>query len=358
MNPKKTVLLLYGGKSVEHEISVRSAKNVFDNVDTHIYNVVLVGIDKQGIWYLNEAVSADISNGDKVAPIPTRGAGELINLRDGSRVSYDIVFPVLHGTDGEDGAIQGIFKAYNIPLVGCTVLGSAVSMDKIVSKKLLKESGVPVADYLYFSHTEKDEFPFSRIVERIGLPFMIKAAALGSSVGISKVNSEDEFGPALEDAFRYGSQVLIEEFVKGRELECGVIGNESPESTLPGEIVMKKNYSFYDYQAKYQDEEAIDIVIPAQVSAETSAQIQKYCVLAYQALNCNDYSRVDVFLTEENKVVINEINTIPGFTNVSMFPMLWSNMGLKYRDLISKLLELAQSRWERQNSYQTSYDKA
>ena len=343
---------------MEHEISIRSAKNVFDNIDTQAYQVVLVGIDKQGVWYLNKSVSKDISVGDKVAPVPTKGAGELINLKDGGRIAYDIVFPVLHGTDGEDGAIQGIFKAYNVPLVGCSVLGSAVSMDKIVSKKLLKESGVPVADYLHFSNSGKDKYPFSVVVAKVGLPFMIKAAALGSSVGISKVSSVEEYESALNDAFRYGSQVLIEKFVKGRELECGVIGNERPEATLPGEIVLKKSYSFYDYQAKYQDEDAIDIVIPANVPPEIAARIQKYCVMAYQALNCNDYSRVDVFLTEENKVIINEINTIPGFTNVSMFPMLWNNMGLKYKELISKLLDLAQLRWERQNAYQTSYDKA
>ena len=358
MNPTKTVLLIYGGKSVEHEISIRSAKNVYENIDKNLFKVVLAGIDKTGLWYLHQTVSTDISQGIPIAPLPVSVVPEIMNLADHSRIRYDIVFPVLHGTDGEDGAVQGIFKAFNVPLVGCSVLGSAVAMDKIVSKKLLKESGVPVADYFYFTSGEKDAFSFEKIVEKIGLPFMVKAGALGSSVGISKVSSIEEYETALRDSFLYGNQVLVEQFVKGRELECGVIGNEHPEATLPGEIILKKNYDFYNYQAKYQDEDAIDIVIPADTSEKIAKEIQKCCVMAYQALNCNDYARVDLFLTDDNKIIINEINTIPGFTNVSMFPMLWKNMGLVYGDLITKLLQMAWKRWESQNAFQTSYDKA
>ncbi len=358
MSKKKTVLLLYGGKSVEHEISIRSAKNVYENIQKDIYNVLVVGIDKSGIWYLTNLVDSNIKSGDKVAPIPHDHSAALINLVDHSKVEFDIVFPVLHGTDGEDGGIQGIFKAYNVPLVGCSVLGSAVAMDKIVSKKLLKESGVPVADYIYFDKAQKENFSFQKVTEEIGLPFMIKAGALGSSVGISKVKNEGDYLSALEDAFQYGDQVLLEKYVKGRELECGVLGNERPEATLPGEIVLKKNYEFYDYQAKYQDDEAIDIIIPAKVDESISKKIMELCVKSFKALNCNDYARVDLFLTEDGNVVINEINTIPGFTNVSMFPMLWNNMGLSYPELISSLIEMALKRWEKQNSYSTHYDKA
>lgn len=358
MNSKKIILLLYGGKSVEHEISIRSARNVFDNIDKTTHEVVLVGIDKEGVWHLNSEVSSTISTGEKVSPIPSAGKPSLINLRSHQIIPFDIVFPVLHGTDGEDGGVQGIFKAYNVPLVGCNVLGSAVSMDKILSKKVLKASGVPVADFLYFSRSEAENYDYRLVVEKLGSPFMIKAGALGSSVGISKVKDETQYHEALKDAFKYGNQVLIEKFVKGRELECGVMGNEHPVATNPGEIVLKKNYEFYTYQAKYQDEDAIDIVIPARVDDAVAEKIRDYCVKAYIALCCNDYARIDLFLSENNEVIINEINTIPGFTNVSMFPMLWKNMGVSYPDLIDKLIELAQTRWKKQNEYLTHYDKA
>lgn len=358
MSAKKNILLLYGGKSVEHEISIRSARNVFDNIDKGSYEVVLVGIDKEGVWRLNGEVSSSLSDGEKVSPVPSAGQPMLISLENHRLIPFDIAFPVLHGTDGEDGGVQGIFKAYNVPLVGCNVLGSAVSMDKILSKKVLKASGVPVADFLYFSRNEADRFDYRAVVAALGSPFMIKAGALGSSVGISKVNNEPQYREALDEAFRYGSQVLIEKYVKGRELECGVMGNENPVATYPGEIVLKKDYEFYTYQAKYQDDDAIDIVIPARVDDAIAGQIRDYCVKAYTALCCNDYARVDLFLSENNEVIINEINTIPGFTSVSMFPMLWKNMGVSYPDLISKLIELAETRWKKQNEYLTHYDKA
>jgi len=354
----KKVLLIYGGKSVEHEISVRSAKNVFENIDKNKFEVILVGISKVGVWHLTKNMDQTIESGDKVAALPVERVPFLIDLKNHKLIEYHIVFPILHGTDGEDGAIQGIFKSYNVPLVGCGVLGSSVSMDKIVSKKLLKESGVPVADYLYFDSAEKEAISYGDIVAKIGSPFMIKAGALGSSVGISKVNSESEFQKAIVDSFLYGDRVLIEKYIKGRELECGVIGNEDPKASLPGEIVLKKDYAFYDYQAKYQDDEAIDIIIPAKIDKSISQKIMEYCVRAYKALNCNDYSRADLFLTENNEIIINEINTIPGFTNVSMFPMLWQNMGMSYSELISALIEMAERRWQKQNSYLTSYDKA
>lgn len=354
----KTVLLLYGGKSVEHEISIRSAINVYENIDKRNYNVLVVGIAKTGVWYLNSSVSKEISHGEKVAPVPSESGGALINVGTGKMLFFDIVFPVLHGTDGEDGGVQGIFKSYNVPLVGCTVLGAALAMDKILSKKVLEAAGIPVAEYLDYDHSQKEKFTYQYITEKIGTPFMIKAASLGSSVGISKVKSEADFDTALSESLQYGNQILFERFVKGRELECGVIGNEEPEATLPGEIILKKNYDFYTYQAKYQDDDAIDIVIPANIPNELSDQIRKHCVEAYKALRCDDYARVDLFLTENGQVIINEINTIPGFTNVSMFPMLWQNMGLSYVELINKLIILAVERWEKQNSYLTHYDKA
>lgn len=343
---------------MEHEISVRSAKNVYENLDKTEFDVLLTGIDKKGVWYLNSSVDTIIDRGEKVSVIPSIDRPALLRINSREISYFDIVFPVLHGTDGEDGGIQGIFKAYNVPLVGCNVLGSAVAMDKILSKKVLKMSGIPVADYLYFHKNERENFGYQTIVKKLGSPFMIKASALGSSVGISKVNDEADYEVALNDAFLYGNYVLVEQYVKGRELECGVMGNEHPAATYPGEIVLKKNYAFYTYQAKYQDDDAIDIVIPARVEESTAEKIRELCVSAYTALSCNDYSRVDLFLTEKNEIIINEINTIPGFTNVSMFPMLWEHMGVSYKDLLKKLIELAFDRWARDNAFLTHYDKA
>ncbi|MDH5610234.1 MAG: D-alanine--D-alanine ligase, partial [Cyclobacteriaceae bacterium] len=348
--------LLFGGKSVEHEISIRSAKNVFAAMDKDHFEVVPIGISKAGDWYLCTEVSTEIEKG-KALSVRLSAASPLFET-DGQSFSLDLIFPVLHGTDGEDGSVQGLFAVLDFPVVGSGVSGSAVSMDKVLSKRILKNAGVPVADYIAFSVHEKAEYTYERLVEKLGSPFMVKAGNLGSSVGISKVKTSDDYEKALADSFTYSQQVLCEAYISGRELECGVIGNEHPQTTLPGEIVLKKHYEFYTYEAKYQDEEAIEIVVPANVSEEESAKIRKSCTDAYQALGCNDYARVDLFLTENGSVIINEINTIPGFTNVSMFPMLWQHMGISYPQLISRLIESCLERTEKEKSLKTHYPNA
>lgn len=358
MRDKLTLLLLYGGKSVEHEISIRSASNVFENVDRQKFDVVAVGIDKNGIWYLNEKVTSEIVKCEKVAPVPGDGRPKLINIDSNKLIDFDIVFPVLHGTGGEDGAVQGLFKTYSVPVVGCNVLGSAISMDKIVSKILLEASGIPVARYRYFHKSESKNIDYQSIKKFLGSPFMMKAGALGSSVGVYKIKGQQEFYDRLDECFRFGNRVLIEECVNGREMECGVIGNLNPEVSHPGEIVLKKDYDFYTYEAKYQDEDAIDIVVPAAVSDIQRDTVMKYCKQAFIALHCDDYARVDLFLRENGEVVINEVNTIPGFTNVSMFSMLWENMGIPYTQLITKLVDLAKTRWEEESQFETNYDNA
>lgn len=341
---------------MEHEVSIRSAKNVVSNIDTSIYNPILLGIDKRGTWFLHKSIDAEITSGQAISIRLDAISPSLVNEKTGDEIKIDVVFPVLHGTDGEDGGVQGLFKALNLPVAGSGVLGSAISMDKIISKKVLKENNIPVAEYLEFHQSQKGEISFGAIVQEVGLPFMIKSSALGSSVGISMVKSEDEFKVALEDSFRYGEKIIIETYIKGRELECAILGNENPVASLPGEIVMVKDYDFYTYEAKYLDEEAIVIKIPAEADQEIIEEIRRQSVAAFKALRCDDYARVDLFLTDNNRIIINEINTIPGFTNASMFPMMWKQKGMSFKELISEIITLCLDRFNAAKDLETSYD--
>ena len=356
MSKKLSVAILYGGRSVEHEISIRSAKNIVAHIDQDSFDIVLLGITKNGSWYLNKTIDGEINSGLSVSLNLDASAPHLIEIESGRTIKMDVVFPVLHGTDGEDGSIQGLFKSMNLPVVGSGVLGSAISMDKIVSKKILKECGIPVAAYLEFDKSQKDSITFEEIVDKVGLPFMIKSAALGSSVGISMIKSKADFSSALEESFRYGEKILMEQFIVGRELECAIMGNEQPRASIPGEIIMIKDYDFYTYEAKYQDENAIEIQIPAEVDKSTTEKIRRLSVLAYQALRCEDFARVDLFLTEGGEVIINEINTIPGFTSASMFPMMWQNMGISYTELISELVNLCLKQFNTSKDLETDYN--
>ncbi len=354
---KLNVAILYGGRSVEHEISIRSAKNVVFHIDKEIYNLILLGIDKNGSWYLVDSMENPISSGSHISINLNASKPYLIAENTVNTISIDIAFPVLHGTDGEDGSIQGLFKAMDLPVVGSGVLGSAVSMDKIISKKILRECGIPVAEYLEFDRSEKAHIVFEDITNKVGLPFMIKSSALGSSVGVSLVKSADDFKDALDESFRYDEKVIIEQFIVGRELECAVIGNEKPIASFPGEIVMVKDYDFYTYEAKYLDEDAIRIDLPAKIDKEVTEKIRKFSIQAYRALRCEDFARVDLFLTEEGNVIVNEINTIPGFTSASMFPMMWQHMGIEYKALISKLINLSLERYNASKRIETDYNK-
>ncbi len=353
MSDRKKLGILFGGRSVEHEISIRSAANVHQQVDPEFFVVTLIGIDKTGKWYLCSDFDHPIEEGvplqfDLDADCPEfQAAGKPIDL--------DVVFPVLHGTDGEDGSIQGFFKAFNIPIVGSGVLGSALAMDKITSKMLLRSAGIPVADFLAYHISERDAISYDKVAAQLGVPFMIKSAALGSSIGVSRVDDQKGFKSALDDSFRYDTRIIIESFIAGREMECAIIGNESPQATMPGEITMVKAYGFYTYKAKYLDEDAISVSIPAAVDEKTSSQIRRLSIEAYKALRCEDFARVDLFLTPKGEVFINEINSIPGFTDVSMFPMLWKHMGLSYMELISRLITSALERWEQTAKLETNY---
>lgn len=341
------VAILYGGRSVEHAVSVNSARNIFEFIDKGKYDPVPVGISKSGRWFRTSTVSKDIETGEPLGLVLDPSDPGLILLGNGAQFRVDAFFPVLHGTDGEDGSVQGLIKAMDIPMVGTGVLGSAISMNKIVAKRLMRQAGLPVTDFLSFGYQEKQSIKFATISRKLGLPFMVKSASLGSSVGVSKVKTKADFEKAIEEAFRYDDEILIEEFVTGREIECAVLGNAPAEASNPGEIVISKNYEFYTFDAKYVDPEAVEIHVPAKLSKPVVEKIRAVSKKAFEVLHCQDFSRVDLFLDKKGKIYINEINTIPGFTNSSMYPMMWKERGISFSELITRLLNLAEERYNR-----------
>jgi D-alanine-D-alanine ligase len=339
---KIQVGILYGGRSVEHAVSVNSARNIFEYIDKDRFEPIPVGIDNQGRWFQTITVNKNIEAGTPVS-LALNPSNPIFQIH-GSAKKPDIIFPLLHGTDGEDGSVQGLLQAMNIPCVGSGVLGSALSMNKIVAKQLMQSAGLPIGKFVWFSKADKKKISYQSIVDELGLPFMVKSASLGSSVGVSKVKSEKEFKKALDDSFQYDDEVLFEEFVKGREIECAILGNTPPIASLPGEIVINPKYDFYTFDAKYVDPDAVRIDVPAQLNKSIIESIQELSVKAFQILRCLDYARVDLFLSDKGKVYINEINTIPGFTNSSMFPMMWKERGISFTNLITKLIETALDR--------------
>lgn len=360
-NKKIKVGVLFGGKSAEHEVSLRSAENVCNALDKNKYEVVLIGIDKTGKWILGNSsiklldktnpklYKLNSANTHDVALVP-EGKGEISNLNNtGSKTSIDVVFPVLHGPFGEDGTVQGLLKLANIPFVGASVLGSAVGMDKDVMKRLLRDAGIPIGKFITLKYGEKITFEKAR--KDLGLPLFIKPANMGSSVGVSKVKNKNEFRKAIKDAFQFDTKIIIEEFINGREIECAVLGNDKPKASIPGEIIA--NQEFYSYDAKYIDEGSV-AVISAKISKKEIKEIQELAVKTFKTLSCEGFGRVDSFLTKSGKVYVNEINTIPGFTSISMYPKLWEASGLPLPKLLDKLIELAFERFEKEQKLKTS----
>jgi D-alanine-D-alanine ligase len=363
MKKKINVGILFGGKSAEHEVSLQSAKNIFDALDRKKYNPVLIGIDKTGKWILNDKskflLNADDPkrihlnpSSDAVVLAPESG-GAVSNLTDGGNSpAIDVIFPILHGPFGEDGTVQGLLKLADIPFVGSGVLGSAVGMDKDVMKRLLRDGGVPIGGFITLrSHESVPEFRKARA--KIGLPMFVKPANMGSSVGISKVHNEKEYGEAIRLAFQYDTKIVIEEFIPGREIECSVLGNEDPKASLPGEVI--PSHEFYSYEAKYIDESGAALVIPAKLPKGTVKKIQALAVKTFQVLNCEGLSRVDFFLKDDGAILVNEINTMPGFTRISMYPKLWETCGVSYADLVGALIDLAIQRFKKEKKLRISY---
>lgn len=343
---KIKVGILFGGRSVEHDISIISAQNIAKFIDTSKFEVTLIGIDKSGDWYLCTEVSKKITYG-----IPLQLSLKASNpsfLVGGNPLKLDVIFPVLHGTDGEDGSIQGMLKTVNIAFVGSDTLGSAVSMDKLTSKRVLENSGIPVARFLWYTKSDQNKVDYDHIVSSLGIPFIIKPANLGSSVGVYKISQKEGFEEKLNALFQFDNVALIEEFIEGRELECAVLGNENPVASPAGEIILKGDYEFYSFEAKYIDKDAVELVVPAKISEKIESTIKQLSIQSYKAASCKDLARIDLFLKKDGSVIVNEINTIPGFTNISMYPKLIKQLGISYPELISQLLEMAMER-HRQN---------
>lgn len=369
--------VLFGGESAEHEVSLQSALNVVQAIDREKYDVVLIGIDKRGRWHVADGSRylLDASDprrirlgevGESVALLPGRETEKLVPLaeepapvarsRPGPRadVPIDVVFPVLHGPMGEDGCVQGFLELAHVPFVGAGVLGSALGMDKDVSKRLLRHAGIPVADFLTLRRADGVAPEYDELAGRLGEPFFVKPANMGSSVGVHKVHGPAELAGALEDAFSYDRKVLVEAFVDGRELECSVLGNEDPIASLPGEVVAR--HEFYSYEAKYLDENGAVLEVPADLPAETVRRVQELAIRTFRALECEGMARVDFFLREDGALLVNELNSIPGFTRISMYPKLWEASGIGYPALIDRLIELAIERHETERALRSSLD--
>jgi D-alanine-D-alanine ligase len=369
MEDRKRVLVVFGGQSTEHEVSRISATSILKNINKEKFEVLMMGITKDGNWLPYNGDIDKIPSGEweqialreNVKSIGTKNslldAMVVCNDTDGSidksgetQVNgkrIDVVFPVLHGCNGEDGTIQGLFELASVPYVGCGVLGSALGMDKIYAKIMFEKAGIPQADYLYFTRKEIGrgiDNVVSEIEEKFAYPIFIKPSNAGSSVGVAKAHDKKELEEALNFAARYDRKVLVEEYINGREVECAVLGNDDPDASTVGEVI--PGNEFYDYKAKYIDNSS-KIKIPADLPEETIEKIRGYAVKAFKALDCCGLARVDFFVHKESgRVYINEINTMPGFTSISMYPMLWEASGVPYGELIERLINLAVERYE------------
>ncbi|MCA9742977.1 MAG: D-alanine--D-alanine ligase [Deferribacteres bacterium] len=365
MDQKIRVGILFGGRSAEHEVSLQSAKNIIEAIDRQKFDVTLIGIDKAGRWMLQDETDY-LLNADNPKTIvlqpskrelglaPGGAAGpKLIDIANPNAIlPVDVIFPVLHGPFGEDGTVQGLLKLAGIPFVGASVLGSSVGMDKDVMKRLLRDAGILIADFVVLHKGKAASLDFEQIRKRLRLPFFIKPANLGSSVGIHKVHSESEFYSAIEDAFLFDQKIIIEENIEGREIECSVLGNEQPIASLAGEIIPK--HEFYSYDAKYIDDVGALLNIPAELPEDKMIEVQSLAVKTYEVLCCEGMARVDFFLKENGELLVNEINTIPGFTKISMYPKLWEVSGLPYSNLLERLIELALDRHAQEQRLKTN----
>ncbi|EJK99720.1 D-alanine--D-alanine ligase [Pseudomonas chlororaphis] len=351
---KLRVGIIFGGRSAEHEVSLQSARNIVDALDRERFEPVLIGIDKNGHWHLNDtsnflinqenpALIALNRSNRELAVVPGKASQQLVETSSQELLGHvDVIFPIVHGTLGEDGCLQGLLRMADLPFVGSDVLGSAVCMDKDISKRLLRDAGLAVTPFITLNRATAARTDFAQAQSKLGLPMFVKPANQGSSVGVSKVTSAAEYHAAIELALGFDEKVLVELAVSGREIECAVLGNDQPIASGCGEIVVGSG--FYSYDSKYIDDQAAQVVVPADLSEEVSERIRTLAVEAFQVLGCSGLARVDVFLTQGGEVLINEINSLPGFTRISMYPKLWQAVGMTYSELVSRLIELALER--------------
>ena len=345
---KQRVAVIFGGRSGEHEVSVVSARSVFKALDRERWEPVPIAITRRGAWLgAAESLAAILSNrpafdgeiGDSVL----RSSDALSAL-----ASCEVAFPLVHGTYGEDGTLQGFLEIAGIPYAGCGVAASAIGMDKALMKALFNESGIRVTRYLVirsWEYTLTQKLSMELIEKSIGYPCFVKPANGGSSVGITRATSREDIAAAIELALSYDDKVVIEQPVRGRELECAVLGNEDPRASVVGEI--EPDRDFYDYESKYSATSTTGLHIPARIDPATAAKVQELAIRMYQVMGCEGYARVDFFATDEGDVVANEINTIPGFTSISMYPKLWQASGVAYPELLTRILEFALERHQR-----------
>jgi D-alanine-D-alanine ligase len=360
--------VVFGGRSGEHEISLRSARCVVDAIDRNKYGVSLIGIDRGGHWHLLEEAAfrrltdaplpALNGTGSEVMLLPTPTMGTLLERHKPEQPigKLDVIFPVLHGPYGEDGTVQGLLELADIPYVGAGVLGSAVGMDKDVQKRLLRGAGIPVVPFIVTTRARwrADAAAVSAQACALGLPLFVKPANLGSSVGITKVKAATDLAAAVANALEYDDKVLIEKGVDAREIECAVLGNEDPQASVPGEICPRAE--FYSYQAKYIDDNGATLLIPAPLTEAETAAVRTLAVQVFQLLDCAGMARIDFFLERGTRQwYVNELNSIPGFTTISMYPKLWEASGLPYRQLIDRLIGLALDRHARRRALKKSY---
>jgi D-alanine-D-alanine ligase len=363
---KIRVGLVFGGRSGEHEVSIASAASVMANLDHDKYEIIPLGITKAGSWLLGTepmkllAAEQNVQPGteddslEQTQAVTLTGDPSLRRLiavqgseQLGDKGSLDVIFPVLHGTYGEDGTLQGLLEMANVPYVGCGVLGSALGMDKEKMKLVFLAVGLPVADYLVYRRHEWERSPntiMDAVEQRLGYPCFVKPVNLGSSVGVNKAHNREELDHAIRVAAEYDRKILIERSINCRELECAVLGNDEPIASVVGEVIASNE--FYDYNAKYIDNKS-QTIIPADIPQAVAEEVRRQSIQAFSALDLSGLARVDFFLEKETgKVYINEVNTLPGFTQISMYPKLWEATGLPYRQLLDRLIELAIERHE------------
>ncbi len=352
---KIRVGVLFGGKSGEHEVSLTSAQNVMAAMSKSKYEIVPIGITKTGLWFTGENVMAQLTGATEMPPqLATRRASsrsltpfldDSVVARDAAIGTLDVIFPVLHGPMGEDGTVQGLLELAELPYVGCGVLGSAASMDKVVAKDIFRAHDIPVLPYVtvlrntWFAEPDAVR---AQIESALTYPVFVKPANMGSSVGISKVHRADELAAAMDEAAQYDRRLLVEQGINAREIEVSILGNDDPQASVPGEILPSRE--FYSYAAKYIDGDS-ELLIPAPLKPEQTAAVQKYAIAAFLALDCSGLARVDFLLDRETgNVYLNEVNAMPGFTEISMYPKLWAASGLSYSALIDRLIQLALER--------------
>jgi D-alanine-D-alanine ligase len=345
---KKTkVLILFGGYSTEHEVSVNSARNVIQAIDKEKYEPIIVGLTKEsGTWYYftgtqlpNAVTTVSDSSNSLENVVNLRKTGQsvcLMNDTGSINIPIDFVLPILHGKYGEDGCLQGLCRMFNLPFAGPAVASSAACMDKDFTKRILESCGIPIGPYMTVYAGEK--ITYENVIKQLGSPFFLKPANTGSSVGVYKIKTQKDFETYLPIVFQYDEKIVIEQHIQGKEIECAVLGNQESVTSVLGEI--KPNHEFYSYESKYIDPNGADLIIPAPLDQETTKKVQQYALKAYKALGCKGFSRVDFFVTSSNDIYLNEINTIPGFTNISMYPKLFEASGISYSDLISRIIEL------------------